>query len=61
MFWCYELGAGRVFGCVPGHCAQTFDDPVFRNLLLRGIAWAASRFPDRLDMPAEGSGTATSP
>jgi type 1 glutamine amidotransferase len=47
MFWCYELGAGRVFGCVPGHCAQTFDDPVFRKLLLRGIAWAAGENPLR--------------
>ncbi|NQT11718.1 MAG: ThuA domain-containing protein [Planctomycetes bacterium] len=47
MFWCYELGAGRVFGCVPGHWAQTFDDPVFRKLLLRGIAWAAGENPLR--------------
>ena len=47
MFWCYELGAGRVFGCVPGHCAQTFDDPVFRKLLLRGIAWSAGESPMR--------------
>jgi len=41
MFWCYELGEGRVFGCVPGHRAKTFDDPVFRKLLFRGIAWTA--------------------
>jgi type 1 glutamine amidotransferase len=47
MFWCYELGAGRVFGCVPGHCAQTFDDPLFRKLLLRGIAWSAGESPMR--------------
>ena len=51
MFWCYEPGAGRVFGCVPGHCAQTFDDPMFRKLLLRGIAWSAGessmRFGER--------------
>jgi len=40
MFWCYELGEGRVFGCVPGHSAQTFDDPMFRKLLLRGMIWA---------------------
>ena len=43
----YELGAGRVFGCVPGHCAQTFDDPVFRKLLLQGIAWSAGESPMR--------------
>ncbi len=47
MFWCYEPGAGRVFGCVLGHCAQTFDDPLFRKLLLRGIAWAAGESPMR--------------
>jgi type 1 glutamine amidotransferase len=47
MFWCYEPGAGRVFGCVLGHCAQTFDDPVFRELLLRGIAWSAGEDPMR--------------
>ena len=43
----YELGKGRVFGCVPGHCAQTFDNPLFRKLLLRGIAWAAGENPLR--------------
>jgi hypothetical protein len=45
MFWSYELGAGRVFGCVPGHCAHTFDDPVIRKLLFRGIAWTARENP----------------
>jgi len=45
MFWCYELGEGRVFGCVPGHSAQTFDDPMFRKLLLRGIAWTVRENP----------------
>lgn len=47
MFWCYELGAGRVFGCVPGHCARTFDDAVFRKILLGGIAWSAGEDPSR--------------
>jgi CubicO group peptidase (beta-lactamase class C family) len=41
MFWCYELGEGRIFGCVPGHSAKTFDNPMFRKLLFRGIAWTA--------------------
>ncbi len=41
MLWCYESGKGRVFGCVPGHFAATFEDPNFRDLLLRGIAWVA--------------------
>ena len=41
MFWTYELGEGRVFGCVPGHRTQTFDHPMFRKLLLRGMIWVA--------------------
>jgi len=45
MFWCCELGEGRVFGCVPGHSAKTFDNPVFRKLLFRGIAWTAGENP----------------
>lgn len=49
MFWCFELGKGRVFGCVPGHSSATFDDPFFRIFLLRGIAWASGESPYRLD------------
>ncbi|PYJ04253.1 MAG: hypothetical protein DME25_10255 [Verrucomicrobia bacterium] len=35
-----EQGPGRVFVSIPGHYTWTFDDPLFRLLLLRGIAWA---------------------
>lgn len=49
MLWCHEVGKGRVFGCVPGHLARTFDDLLFRVLLFRGIAWAAGGPVDRLD------------
>lgn len=49
MFWTYTKGAGRVFGCVPGHFTWTFDDPYLRILLLRGIAWAAGHDPFRFD------------
>ena len=48
-FWTYERGRGRVFGCVPGHYSWTFDDPYFRLLLLRGMAWAARESPFRFD------------
>ena len=30
LFWIYEQGRGRVFSCVLGHYAWTFDDPWFR-------------------------------
>jgi len=49
MFWTYAKGAGRFFGCVPGHFALTFDDPYLRILVLRGIAWAAGQSPYRFD------------
>lgn len=49
MFWTYACGKGRVFGCVPGHFDWTFDDPFFRILVLRGIAWAAGESPYRFD------------
>ena len=49
MFWCFERGQGRVFGCVPGHRAGTFEQPLFRKLLLRGTAWAAGEDPALFD------------
>jgi type 1 glutamine amidotransferase len=49
MFWTYEHGKGRVFVCVPGHYTWTFDDPYFRLLLLRGIAWSGRQWPYRFD------------
>ena len=32
-----------------GHFDWTFDDPFFRTILLRGIAWAAGESPYRFD------------
>ncbi len=51
-FWTYRHGEGRVFGCVPGHYTWTFDDPYFRLLTLRGMAWAAGESPHRFDRVA---------
>jgi putative heme-binding domain-containing protein len=41
LLWTREQGRGRVFVCIPGHFTWTFDDPLFRVLVLRGMAWAA--------------------
>ncbi len=49
MFYCYEHGKGRVFSCILGHYTWTFDDPYFRILMLRGMAWAANESPYRFD------------
>ncbi|MCC7473830.1 MAG: ThuA domain-containing protein [Pirellulales bacterium] len=47
--WTTEPGKGRVFVCIPGHYSWTFDDPLFRVLLLRGIAWTAREPVDRFN------------
>lgn len=51
VFWTYEppdTGA-RVFVSIFGHYLWTFDDPYFRLLMLRGMAWAAHEDPYRFD------------
>jgi len=47
--WTVERGGGRVFACIPGHYTWSFDDPLVRVLLLRGIAWCAGEDVDRFD------------
>ena len=49
LFWTLEPAKGRVFVSIPGHYAFTFDDPLFRVLLLRGIAWTAREPVDRFN------------
>lgn len=55
MIWTKQAGRGRVFASIAGHYTWTLNDPWFRILLLRGIAWAAGENPARLQpavMPA---------
>jgi len=49
LFWTREHGGGRIFVSVPGHYSWTFDDPLFRALLLRGIAWTVKEPVDRFN------------
>ncbi|HTL28677.1 MAG TPA: ThuA domain-containing protein, partial [Tepidisphaeraceae bacterium] len=48
LMWTYERGKGRVFVSILGHFTWTFDDPLFRTLILRGICWAGNEPADRL-------------
>jgi putative heme-binding domain-containing protein len=50
LFWTIEPSKGRVFVSIPGHFAWTFDDPLYRILLLRGIAWTARESVDRFNL-----------
>ena len=47
--WTKQTGKGRVVGLIPGHYSWTFDDPLFRVLLLRSMAWAADEPVDRFN------------
>ena len=49
VIWAHEHGKGRVVTSTLGHFDWTFDDPFFRIILLRGIAWAAGEAPYRFD------------
>jgi putative heme-binding domain-containing protein len=46
MIWTYAP-SGRVLACILGHYSWTFDDPIFRILFLRGLAWTAGCSFDR--------------
>jgi putative heme-binding domain-containing protein len=49
LLWTVEPPTGgRVFVSVPGHFTWTFDDPLFRLLVLRGVSWSAGEPADRL-------------
>jgi type 1 glutamine amidotransferase len=50
MLWTYEPAhGGRAFVCILGHYMWTFDDPLFRLILMRGIAWSANKDVYRFD------------
>jgi type 1 glutamine amidotransferase len=52
LIWTQQKGNGRIFASIPGHYTWTWSDPLFRVVLLRGIAWAAGENPARLqDVP----------
>jgi len=49
-FWTVEhASGGRVFVSIPGHYSWTFDDPLFRLVVLRGLAWSAREPVDRFN------------
>ena len=45
-FWTYTSGKGRVFGTTTGHYTYTYFDPMYRLILLRGIAWSLKEDPE---------------
>jgi putative heme-binding domain-containing protein len=49
LMWTTEPTNGRVFVSILGHYSWTFDDPLFRILVLRGVAWTAKEPVDRFN------------
>jgi type 1 glutamine amidotransferase len=49
LLWTHEHAKGRVVGSILGHYTWTFDDPLYRLLILRAIAWTAGEPVDRFN------------
>ncbi len=49
LFWVRQQGKGKIFVSILGHYNWTFDDPLFRVILFRGMLWAANQPVDRLN------------
>jgi putative heme-binding domain-containing protein len=49
LIWTHAPGKGRVVVSIPGHYSWSFDDPLFRTLILRSIAWTTREPVDRFD------------
>ena len=43
VIWVNDYHGTRVFGTTYGHSDDTFKDPIFINLLARGIVWSAGK------------------
>lgn len=49
LIWARNQEKGRVVVSILGHYSWTFDDPLFRILILRSIAWSAGEPVDRFN------------
>jgi type 1 glutamine amidotransferase len=45
VIWLNQVGKGRVFGTTLGHSNATMSDPIYLDLVTRGLLWAC----DKLD------------
>jgi type 1 glutamine amidotransferase len=44
--WVNTYGKGRVFGTTLGHYNHTMQDPVFLDLVTRGLLWSCDKLDD---------------
>ncbi|MGE9269673.1 MAG: ThuA domain-containing protein [Verrucomicrobiales bacterium] len=52
--WVNELEGARVFGTTVGHHNETMADPVYLDLVTRGLLWATQKL-EEAESPTEGS------
>ena len=53
--WTNTYGQGRVFGTTVGHNNKTMSDPIYLDLLTRGLLWSVGQLDD--ERPAQGRAT----
>jgi type 1 glutamine amidotransferase len=46
LIWVNTNGLGKVFGTTMGHNNSTMEDPVFLDLVTRGLLWACGKLDD---------------
>ena len=57
VIWLNTYGKARVFTTTLGHTNETMGDPVYLDLVTRGLLWACDKLKDDAT-PAEGFGKA---
>lgn len=60
VIWVNTYGKGRVFGTTLGHGNHTMQDPVYLDLVTRGLLWACGKLGED-GRPASGYGPVTTP
>ena len=47
LIWVNTYGKGRVFGTTMGHSNETMSDPVYLDLVTRGLLWACGKLDEK--------------
>jgi type 1 glutamine amidotransferase len=46
IIWVNTYGDARVFGTTMGHANSTMEDPIYLDLVTRGLLWACGKLDD---------------